>query len=309
MLFDTHADQDVEHKQAGFQMKFPLFDTHADQDDKISLFDTHAHLNDDRFAEDIDETIGRAAEAGVSAILVAAYDEPSSHTAVSIARSRNGLCCSVGIHPHDASSYDDAAGERIRRLAMENRDIVVAIGEIGLDYHYDLSPRDVQRAVFEAQIRLAGACGLPFIVHDREAHGDLLDIVKKCHDQGLLRELPGVFHCYSGSVEMARLLMDMGFFLSFAGPVTFRNAKRSAEVLEAVPLDRILVETDSPYLAPEPFRGKRNEPAYVRYVLEKIAQVKGITVEEAGYAAYRNARRLFAFDGNLGDGSSDRSVR
>jgi TatD DNase family protein len=259
-------------------------------------FDTHAHLNDERFRHDSAETIERAVKAGLSAILIAAYDEPSSESAVRIARSRKGLCCSVGIHPHDASSYDDQAEDRIRRLAMDNRDVVVAIGEIGLDYHYNLSPREVQREAFDAQIRLACTCDLPFIVHDREAHGDLLEIVKSYHDRRQLRALPGVFHCYSGSVEMARSLLDMGFYLSFAGPVTFKNARRAVEVLEAVPLDRILVETDSPYLAPEPFRGKRNEPAYVTYVVEKLAQVKGIDAKAAGDAVCRNARRLFAFD-------------
>lgn len=258
------------------------------------LFDTHAHLNDEKFSQDYEETLTRAAAAGVARILIASYDEESSIAALKLACAGDGLYCSLGIHPHDASNFSAAAGETIQRLAAGNRDKVVAIGEIGLDYHYDLSPRDVQREAFKAQIRIAFACDLPFIVHDREAHGDILQTIEDCSKEGILRLTPGVFHCYSGSAEMAHRLLALGFYISFAGPVTFKNARRSAEVMEAVPMDRILIETDCPYLSPEPFRGRRNEPAYVRFVAEKLAEMKGISVEDAGSITYRNACRIFA---------------
>ncbi|MHB1452463.1 MAG: TatD family hydrolase [Saccharofermentanales bacterium] len=258
------------------------------------LFDTHAHLNDERFRQDYEETLARAAAAGVVKILIASYDEESSVASLKLARAGDGLYCSLGIHPHDAVNYNASAGDKIRSLIAGNGDKVVAIGEIGLDYHYDLSPRDLQRDAFEAQIRIASANNLPFIVHDREAHGDVLRIIEDCGREGILRADPGVFHCYSGSAEMAHRLLELGFYISFAGPVTFKNARRSAEVMAMVPMDRILIETDCPYLSPEPFRGKRNEPAYVRFVAEKLAEIKGISAEDAGTSTFRNACRLFA---------------
>ncbi|MHB8961757.1 MAG: TatD family hydrolase [Saccharofermentanales bacterium] len=257
------------------------------------LFDTHAHLNDEKFGGDYEAMLERAAAAGVSKILIAAYDEESSLSALQLACAGDGLYCSLGVHPHDAKDYTATTGETFRQLAAENKDKVVAIGEIGLDYHYDLSPRELQRAAFEAQIRIASACDLPFIIHDREAHGDIMTLIESCHKEGILRQVPGVFHCYSGSVEMAHRILALGFYISFAGPLTFKNARRAAEVMAMVPKDRILIETDSPYLSPEPFRGRRNEPANVQFIAAKMAEITGISAKEAGEITFDNACRLF----------------
>lgn len=257
------------------------------------LFDTHAHLNDKRYEEDYDEVLDRALSGGVSKILIASFDEPSSISALEMAKKNSHLYCSIGIHPHDASSFNDSLLVDFRKMVDNNKDKVIAIGEIGLDYHYDLSPRDVQRDVFRKQITFAIDCGLPFIVHDREAHGDCLEIIEAYAKTGVLPENPGIFHCYSGSYEMAKILLAHGFYLSFAGPVTFKNAHKALDFLPGIPLDRILIETDCPYLTPEPFRGKRNEPAYVRYVAEKLAMIYNKTTAEIEDITFENACRLF----------------
>lgn len=257
------------------------------------LFDTHAHLNDERYRDDLDVVLERSVNAGVDRILIASYDLDSSRSSVELASKINGGVCSVGLHPHDAVNFNDEILDEIGRLALSDRTVVKAIGEIGLDYHYDDPPAELQKTAFRRQIELAHECDLPIIIHDREAHHDILEIISEAKKSGLFRQDAGVFHCYSGSAEMAETIIKAGFYVSFAGPVTFKNAKRTVEVMSKVPIERILVETDCPYLAPEPHRGTRNEPAYVRYVAEKLAEVKGMTYEDAAQITTMNACRLF----------------
>ncbi len=263
----------------------------------MELFDTHAHLCDERFNGDIDEVIARARGEGVTRILLASAEMADSAEAIRMAGEKTGdvaLFCSVGVHPHSASEYSDQSHEILASWITDSKkNRIVALGEIGLDYHYDLSPRDVQKAVFIRQLELACREDIPVIIHEREASADALAILDDFKKRGLLRESPGVFHCYSGSAQTAQILVRMGFLLGFDGPVTFRNNKKAWEVLSSVPLDRILIETDCPYLTPEPFRGKRNEPAFIPYILEKIAAYLGKSPEEMAQITTENACRLF----------------
>ncbi len=256
----------------------------------INLFDSHCHLEDERFNEDRDQVMARMAENGVRRCILAGSDLPTSQRIVDLTRQHENVYGVVGFHPHEAKFWTDECEARLTRWQQEKR--IVGIGEIGLDYYYDLSPRDVQQQVFEKQLLLARRLGVPVVFHIRDAHGDVLDILR-AHRQ----ELPaGVVHCYSGSVESAREYLDMGFYLSFAGPVTFKNARKLLDVARFVPGDRLLVETDSPYLAPVPMRGKRNEPAYVRYVAQTVAQLRGVSLEELAAAATRNTCRLYGIE-------------
>lgn len=250
------------------------------------IWDTHAHLDDEQFDMDRDEVIQRARDVGITNIVNIGHTEENSRNAVEIASEYPFIYATVGIHPHDAKDCTESTWELMERLAQNPK--VVAIGEIGLDYYRDLSPRDIQRKVFIRQLELANQLRLPIVIHNRDAHGDILQIVKK-HPP----EEGGVFHSYSGSWEMARELLAMGFYLSFSGPLTYKNARHSVEVAAKVPKDRFVVETDCPYLTPVPYRGKRNEPAYVREVLEKVAELKGIPFEEAARLSSENAKRLF----------------
>ncbi|MBN1891571.1 MAG: TatD family hydrolase [Clostridiales bacterium] len=269
----------------------------------MELFDTHAHLCDERFSEDVNEVIYRAEEAGVTKILLASSDLRDSEDAIRMTGEKHGgkvdFFCSVGVHPHYASDYDDRSHERlISWLDSRADNRIVALGEIGLDYYYDLSPRDVQKAVFRRQMDLACSGRIPVIIHAREATADILEIVSEYFRAGLLPERPGVFHCFSGSAQTAQKIIEMGFYLGFDGPVTFKNNRKAGEVLTITPLDRILIETDCPYLTPEPFRGKRNEPAYVRYVLDHIARYLGKSPEDMARITTENAMRLFGYSSN-----------
>lgn len=250
------------------------------------IWDTHAHLDDRQFKADRDQVVQRAREAGISNIINIGHTESSSREAVELAGKYPSLYATVGIHPHDAKDCDDDTWRLLERLAQNPK--VVAWGEIGLDYYRDLSPREVQRKVFILQLELAKAAGLPIIIHNRDAHADVLKIIKD-HPIGT----GGVFHSYSGSWEMARELLKLGFYLSFSGPLTYKNARHTVEVASKMPEDRFVVETDCPYLTPEPYRGKRNEPAYVREVVNKIAEIRGITFEEAARLSTHNAKKLF----------------
>lgn len=251
------------------------------------LFDSHAHIDDNRFDTDRDETIQRAVQNGVKGIINIGADMASSARSVELASRYEEIYAAVGIHPHDAKDAIDSDYEMMARwVAKEPK--IVAIGEIGLDYYYDWSPRDVQQAVFIRQIDLARQLGKPIIIHDRDAHGDLLTIVKK-EAQGMT----GVFHCFSGSLEMAQEVIRLGFYVSFAGPVTFDKSVKVKEIAAAVPLDRLLVETDSPYLTPNPYRGRRNEPAHVRFVAEEIARLRNLPLEAVAEATTANVRQLF----------------
>ena len=251
------------------------------------LADSHAHIDDDRFDKDRDQVIARAAAAGVSLIVNIGADMDSSARSIALSEKYSCVYAAVGMHPHDAKEMREQDYSRIESWAAHPK--VVAIGEIGLDYHYDLSPRPVQREVFWRQLDIVRKTGKPFIVNEREAHADTLSIIKTA-----ARDLQGVFHCFSGSVETAREYLNMGFYISVAGPVTFPKSIKTKEVARFIPLDRLLVETDSPYLTPQPYRGKRNEPAYVRIVAEEIAALRNISVAELAAATTRNVRQLFS---------------
>ncbi len=253
----------------------------------MSFFDTHAHLDDSVFAGDLDKVLERARAAGVVLILNAGFDLESSAAAVELAGKHREIYAAVGIHPHEAAGAGPDYLERLEKLAAHSK--VVAIGEIGLDYYRDLSPRRVQKKVFWEQLELAKKLGKPVIIHDRDAHGDVMDILRR-FAPGLAG---GVMHCYSGSWEMARECVSLGFYISLAGPVTYPNAVRLKDIAARLPEECLLVETDAPYLAPQAFRGKRNEPAYVVHTVEEIARLRN---KEPGYIAKitsENGRRLF----------------
>jgi TatD DNase family protein len=251
------------------------------------LFDSHAHLDDKRFEGETDAVIARAAAAGVTGILNAGADMDSSKNAMKLARAYPAVYAAVGVHPHDAKLVVNDDYETL--AAWTNETKVVAIGEIGLDYFYDHSPKDIQQKVFIRQLDVARQTHKPIIIHDRDAHADLLNIVR---NEG--RGISGVFHCFSGSLEMAGEVIKLGFYVSIAGPVTFTNAAKLKEVAKEVPLDRLLVETDCPYLTPHPHRGKRNEPALVRLVAEEVARLRGMELEVLAEATTANVKRLFA---------------
>jgi TatD DNase family protein len=250
------------------------------------LFDTHAHYDDEAFDADRAELLASMPGRGVGLIVNPGCTVKSSRTAVSLAEAFPHVYAAVGIHPENCADFAPVHMDEIRALA--GRDKVVAIGEIGLDYYWpENPPRALQQLVLRAHLALALALGLPVIIHDREAHADCLAVV---------REFPavtGVFHCYSGSVEMARELLDRGWMLSFNGALTFKNARRAPEVVAEIPMDRLMIETDAPYLAPVPYRGKRNNSGYVHLVAEKIAEIKGLSAEEVEQITWDNGRRFF----------------
>lgn len=250
------------------------------------LFDSHAHVDDSRFDEDRNEVIKRAAEAGLVGILNAGACMESSARSITLAQEQDMVYAAVGIHPHDAKEAKDHDYEQLAVWSSLAK--VVAIGEIGLDYYYDMSPRDVQQQVFVRHIDVARQMGKPIIIHDRDAHGDVMTILKK-----EAKGLTGVLHCFSGSLEMAKEVIKMGFYVSFAGPVTYAKDGKLKEVAASVPLERILVETDCPYLTPQPYRGRRNEPAHVKFTAEEVARVRGMDFEALAEAATANTKRLF----------------
>ncbi len=249
------------------------------------FFDTHAHYDDSAFDADREELLASMPAGGVDRILVPGCDVESSGSALALAARFPFVVAAVGIHPEDLAGCRE--GDLGRIEAMTHEPGCVAVGEIGLDYYWDASRKEEQQALFRRQIEIALRRSLPVIVHDREAHGDCLAIVKD------YPELRGVFHCFSGSPEMAEELLRRGWYLGFDGPVTYKNARRAPEVLAVCPLDRLLLETDSPYLSPVPVRGKRNDSRNLRYVAEKIAQIKGCTAEEVAAATMENGLRLF----------------
>ena len=252
-----------------------------------NLIDTHAHLDSGQFAADRDAVIARAAEAAISHILTIGCDIASSQASVEIAAAHPSVYAAVGIHPHDAGEADVAGLEELRRLAAEPK--VVAIGEIGLDFYRDRSPREVQRQTFCQQIRLAREVGLPVIVHDREAHAEVLQILR----EERASEVGGVLHCFSGDLAMARACIELDFYISFPGTITYPKNEAAHDVVRAIPIDQMLVETDCPYLAPQAYRGRRNEPAYVRHTAEAIAKIKGLSIEDVARITTLNAFNLF----------------
>lgn len=251
------------------------------------LFDTHAHLNAEEYKDDLDEVISRAQEAGVTNMVVVGFDRPTIERAMELVDQYNFLYASVGWHPVDAIDMTEEDLIWIEELAAHPK--VVALGEMGLDYHWDKSPKDIQKEVFRKQIRLAKKVKLPIIIHNREATADILEILKEENAE----EVGGIMHCFSGSPEVARECVNMNFYISLGGPVTFKNAKKPKDVAAEVPLDKLLIETDCPYLTPHPFRGKRNEPGYVKLVAEQIAEIKGLSYEEVAAATTKNAKKFF----------------
>ncbi len=239
-----------------------------------TLIDSHAHLDSSQYDQDRHETIERATANGISHILTIGCDLASSRTSIAIAEQYHQVYAAVGIHPHDATEISPEALRELELMLAHPK--VLALGEIGLDYFRNHSPRETQRTAFRQQLRLAKAVGKPVIIHDREAHDEVMEIL--IEEQA--GEIGGVLHCFSGDVQMAHKCLELGFYLSFPGPVTYPRNESTRDVVKAVPIDRLLVETDCPYLSPQKFRGKRNEPAYVRFTAEKIAEVKNLSMAE-----------------------------
>ncbi|HEX9059494.1 MAG TPA: TatD family hydrolase [Clostridia bacterium] len=251
------------------------------------FFDTHAHFNDRRFADDREAAIKNAYDSGVSYILNVSYDEKSMQHSVSLSGKYSFIYAAVGIHPHYAEKMDNNLLEKVKSLSTKSK--VVAIGEIGLDYFRDLSPRDIQKKWFKRQIELSSEVKLPIIIHVRDAYEDMVEIIKATD----ARNSGGIIHSFMGDIRTAREVLDNNFYISFSGPITYKNARDLIDVVKFVPEDRILIETDCPYLTPEPHRGKRNDSSLVVHVTEKIAEIKGKSVEEIANITTGNAKRLF----------------
>ena len=281
----------------GFQQPIGGFQqTKGDIHQSLEWIDSHAHLHSKPYAQDLAEVLARSHAASIHTVLLPGTDLEDSQAAIDLALRHpgQGLVVSVGVHPHDAKSLTPDGLQQLRELAVRHRGgLVVAIGEIGLDYHYDFSPRDVQRDVFRTQLEMAQELDLPVIVHDREATADCLAVIAEVAAQRPLREIPGVFHCYSGSVETAAILLRKGFYLGFDGPITFKNARKALEVIASCPRDRLVLETDSPYLTPVPHRGQRNSPEYIPLIGAKVAEIWGCDIAEVAALTTANARRLF----------------
>jgi TatD DNase family protein len=254
----------------------------------MELIDSHAHIYGPEFRDDFDTMLARAEAAGVSRIIAPGADLPSSREAVELSRRYPHIHAAVGIHPHDAASATAFCIEEIRNLATSENG-VVAIGEVGLDFYRDRSPRPVQEQLFRKFIALARELSLPLIIHDRDAHERVMAILReeRAHEAG------GVLHCFSGDLDMARICMEMGFLISIPGTVTYANNSALQEIVRQVRIESMLIETDAPYLSPVPFRGKRNEPAHVRLTAQKVAELKGLTLEDVARITSVNARRLF----------------
>jgi len=250
-----------------------------------NIFDSHAHYDDDAFDSDRDELLSNLQSKGVCNIINNACDIETSKISISLAEKYDYIYAAVGIHPQNASEVPKDWKNTLTKLSEHKK--VVAIGEIGLDYHYDTPERSVQKELFEAQLDLARELCLPVVIHDRDAHGDIYDILRS------KKEVKGVIHCFSGSVELAKETVNMGMYIGLGGVVTFKNAKMPVEVAKYLPLDRLLLETDAPYMSPVPFRGKRCDSSMIAYSAMKIAEIKNISAEEVINAAKENAERLF----------------
>ena len=259
----------------------------------MRLFDSHCHINDKAFDADRDEVVLRMLEAGVEKAVVVG-DATLSPDEVTRLSSRYGfLYTAYGLHPHDAGKWTQEISDGIEAAMRLPK--MAALGEIGLDYHYDFSPRDVQKEVFTRQLELAHRLDKPVIMHIREAHGDAYEILSSCIKRGI--SVKGVMHCFGGSLESALEYVRMGLYISFSGSLTFKNAPILTRAAEGIPIGRLLIETDCPYMAPVPLRGRRNEPAFVRYVCEKLAEIKGVSADEMAEICYRNTLNAF----NIGE--------
>lgn len=251
------------------------------------LFDTHMHLNARQYDEDRKEVIERAFSEGVEQMVVVGFDDETIPLAIEIAEEYEHIYAAVGWHPVDAISYTEEKLTWLEELSSHPK--VVALGEMGLDYHWDTSPEKTQKEVFKAQIKLAKKVNLPIVIHNREASEDIKKILIEEHAE----EVGGIMHCYSSPIEDLQTYIDMNFYISLAGPVTFKNAPEVREIAKEIPLNRLLIETDSPYLTPHPYRGKRNEPARVKLIAQEIARVKDISFEELAKITTKNAKRIF----------------
>ncbi len=252
------------------------------------IFDTHAHYDSGAFNADRGEVLASMPQKGVGLIVNPGCEVESSRMALALAERFPFVYAAVGVHPEDMDTLTPDSLETIRALAKHEK--CVAIGEVGLDYYWDAEHKEEQKELFAAQLALAIELDLPVIVHDREAHADCLELI------GRFPEARGVFHCFSGSAEMAKELLRRGWYLGFDGPVTYKNARKAVEVLEISPLDRILIETDSPYMSPVPLRGKRNDSANLVYIIQKIAEIKGTTPQEIETITWENGKRLFGIE-------------
>jgi len=250
------------------------------------LVDTHAHLQWASFDKDREKVIRRAREVDVKCIVNIGFDLDGSKEAIELAEKHEGLYATIGIHPHNASQLNENILDKLRKLSENPK--VVAIGETGLDYYRNLSPREAQKKAFEAQLFLAQELGLPVVIHDREAHADTLEMLSKFKGK-----IKGIMHCFSGSKEMAEQCVKSDFYISFAGPITFPNSHKLHETAKWIDLNKILLETDSPWLAPQEMRGKRNEPAFLLSIAKIIAKLKGISVDELAEATTENAKEIF----------------
>ena len=253
------------------------------------LFDTHAHMDDASFAEDRHELLAALPEQGISLLMNPGCSYESSLNAIRLSQQYDYIYAAVGSHPDVADEVDEALIAQYRELCKQNPK-VKAIGEIGLDYHYEDIPRDIQKKAFRMQMALAAELDLPVIVHEREAHEDGMRIVDE------FPTVKGVFHCYSGSAEMAKELVKRGWYIGFTGVLTFKNARKSIEVASSIPRDRIVIETDCPYMAPVPFRGKRNDPGKVVHMAAKLGEIWGVSTEEAAEVTQENGKRLYRMD-------------
>jgi TatD DNase family protein len=254
----------------------------------INLIDTHAHLQWPAFDKDREQVIERAFAAGLNTIVSIGYDLSAGREAARIAKNHEGIYAVVGIHPHNAKAMNVSTVNSLRELAQDPK--VVAIGEIGLDYYRDLSPRARQKEAFEQQIRLAGELELPIVVHDREAHNDVLEMLRRFG-----KDSKGILHCFSGDLSMAEEVIEMGYLISIAGPVTYPNARRLHELVQHLPGESIVLETDCPFLPPQSRRGERNEPLFVLETAYKVAELKGMQLDELVELTSRNARGMFRF--------------
>ena len=251
------------------------------------LFDSHAHYNDSQFDGDRFELLDKMTENGIGYIVNAADSVPSIEKILPLCEKYDFIYASVGVHPEEVADLCEEDIEKLKEFSKHKK--VCAVGEIGLDYHYDDIPEEIQKKWFDRQLSLAEEINLPVIIHDREAHRDCLDILKK-HD---ISRIGGVMHCYSGSSEMAKEVMELGMYFGFGGTVTFKNAKKVQRAAEEIPIERILLETDCPYLAPEPYRGTKNSSLLMHYAAEKLAEIKGITVAEVERITTENAKKLY----------------
>lgn len=252
----------------------------------IRIFDTHAHLLDEAFDQDRDAVIDSLPQRGITKVMEACCDEAGIDRVADLIRRVPFFYGSAGVHPHSASEWKNSTADKIRTALRDEK--MLAVGEIGLDYHYDFSPREIQRKVLDDQLSIAEEQDLPVILHDREAHGDMMDLLR-AHKSGL----KGIMHCFSGSYETARECLDLGLYIAFGGALTFKNAVRPAEVAARLPSDRLLIETDCPYMTPVPFRGKRNDPSFLPLILQKLAEIRNEDAETLAEILYRNSLAVY----------------